>query len=104
MKHQLIVIHHQASLGHEVPAYDLGWLEFNQLPHLCGALTAAAGAAGYGVYAGPVQNILEAWSSADYKVYFLPEEPSHPAWEYTGDGPQQCDDDDDPRGGNVFVH
>ena len=81
--YQLVILHDNQGVGQEYPVYDLGWFPGNSALVLASHLGGAALQAGYdGPHEGEVTNVLEAWASLDYRVWFLPNLLTKPCLEY----------------------
>lgn len=81
--YQLLIVHDKQGAGIDAPLYDLGWFLGNEGLAIAVHIGGAAIQAGYTApYEGEVTNILQAWASLDYRVWFLPNKPSLPCLEY----------------------
>jgi hypothetical protein len=94
--YQLMIVHDKHGEAVEYPVYDLGWFSGNKALVMASHLGGAAIQAGHdGPHEGEATNILEAWASLDYRVWFLPSDLKLPCLEYRDQ--QVTISEDDPR-------
>lgn len=96
-KYQLLLCHDKHGAGIEAPVYDLGWMFPAYACQMAAQIGAAADAVGLDVHEGPVTNIIEAWCDLNYRVWFIPENPALPCFEYKDDQLVPVPPKEDPR-------
>ena len=81
--YQLMLLHDEQGARVNVPYYDLGVFKSDAAIQLAAHLgSCAAITQPPEHHEGPVTNILEAWSSPEYRCWFIPQKGSLPCCEY----------------------